>query len=519
MLDVKSRMYATLDWVDEYFEKAEDPRPFVHCEFIHAMGNGPGDAEDNYQQMLKYPGYFGGFVWEWCDHAVYMGKTEDGKGKYFYGGDFGEFPHDENFCMDGLVYPDRTPHTGLLEYKNVIRPARVVLADGGIRITNMLDFTDLSDYLTVNYEVLHNGEVLRSGSFDVNCPPRESVFISLDCSCPDNGNCYLNLVYLQKNDATFTQAGHMLGFDQLVLHEEALNLPAMKSADSGRLSLSECEAAIIIVGEGFRYVLDKTAGSFSEMVYRNNTLITKPIEFNIWRAPTDNDRNIRHEWQTAGYDRPIVKVYEISAQIKDGIAVVDFHLGLVPIFIQRILDVKGSWEIDADGVVKVKLNCTKDMAFPFLPRFGLRLFIPGVFDDVCYFGYGEHESYIDKRQASYRGLFKSKVGDMHEDYIKPQENGSHFGCDFVSVAKPGVTLKAVSPNRFSFNASLYTQEELTTKMHNFELEPCGDTVLCLDYAQSGIGSNSCGPELLEKYRFNEPEFCFELALVPMINDK
>ncbi|MCL2056064.1 MAG: beta-galactosidase, partial [Oscillospiraceae bacterium] len=165
MLDVRSRMYAPVEWVDEFFSSEEGGRkPFVQCEFIHAMGNGPGDAEENYLQMQKYPGYFGQFVWEWCDHSVYMGKTPDGRHKFFYGGDFGEFPHDGNFCMDGLVYPDRTPHTGLLEYKNVIRPARAALCEGGVSITNMMDFTDLGDYLMVDYEVTQNEEALRSGA-------------------------------------------------------------------------------------------------------------------------------------------------------------------------------------------------------------------------------------------------------------------------------------------------------------------------------------------------------------------
>ncbi|MDR2570856.1 MAG: DUF4981 domain-containing protein [Oscillospiraceae bacterium] len=514
MLDVMSRMYASIDGIDEYFEKPIDTRPFMLCEFIHAMGNGPGDAEDYYQQFLKYPGYCGVFVWEWCDHAVYMGKTETGKRKYFYGGDFGEFPHDGNFCMDGLVYPDRTPHTGLLEYKNVIRPARAALADNGITITNMLDFTDLADYLTVFYEVVNGDKVLRSGSIDISCPPREDVFIGFDISCPGEGNCYLNLTYRQKNDALLTNAGHILGFDQLTLCEEKLKLPELRAAKDDKLTLNECDTAIVVIGDDFRYVFDKITGNFSEMVYQNNVLVTKPVEFNIWRAPTDNDRNIRHKWQEAGYDRPKVKVYKTSAEIKSGIVTIDFHLSLTPVYIQKILDIKGTWRIDACGIAAVKLHCEKNMDLPFLPRFGLRLFMPSVFDDVSYYGYGALESYLDKRRASCRGFYTSKVADMHEDYIMPQENSSHYGCDFVTLAKNGIGLKAVSSKQFSFNASVYTQEELTLKMHNYELEKCGDTVLCLDYAQSGIGSNSCGPELLEKYRFNEPEFSFELVLIP-----
>jgi len=507
-------MYAPLSWVDEYFEKGEDTRPFVQCEFIHAMGNGPGDAEDNYLQMLKYPGYFGAFVWEWCDHSVYMGKTKEGKRKYYYGGDFGEFPHDGNFCMDGLVYPDRTPHTGLLEYKNVIRPARAALAENGVTFTNMMDFTDLGDHMTIAYAISCENKILRSGNLAVSCPPRESVNVSLDLSCPDNGHCYLNLVYHQLKDSQFTKEGHILGFDQLTLREEEPELPVLKSAKGNELHLDESETSITITGRAFRYVFDRTVGNFSEMVYQNNTLITKPIEFNIWRAPTDNDRNIRLKWEEAGYDRPLIKIYETSAAMKNGMVIIDFHLSLAPIYIQKILDIKGTWEIDADGIAVVKLDCEKDMEMPFLPRFGLRLFMPRVFDDVKYFGYGPFESYLDKRRASHKALFSNKVDKMHEDYIKPQENGSHYGCDFVCISKDGASLKAVSSKRFSFNASPYTQEELTIKKHNFELDECGETVLCLDYAQSGIGSNSCGPELLEQYRFNEPEFRFELALIP-----
>jgi len=517
VLDVKSRMYASLQEVDDYFKEGKDKRPFIQCEFIHAMGNGPGDAEDNFLQMMKYPGYFGAFVWEWCDHSVYMGKTPDGRRKYFYGGDFGEFPHDENFCMDGLVYPDRTPHTGLLEYKNVIRPIRAELTEKGIKFTNMLDFTDIKDFAEVSYEISCNDKLINSGILDVNCPPRESVIVEFDCGCTGSGNCYLGLAYRQKKDEHFTKAGHLLGFDQLTLCEEEPVLPKFRDATDNEISFKQCDTAVVITGKAFRYVFDKRIGNFSEMVYKNNTLITKPIEYNLWRAPTDNDRVIRYKWQEAGYDKPIAKVYEANAEMKAGVLTINFKMSLAPIYLQKIVDIKGTWEVDADGIAVLKIDCKKEMKMPFLPRFGLRLFMPREFDYINYFGYGPYESYQDKRRASYRGPFNAKVKELHEDYIKPQENGSHYGCDFVSIDKPGVTLKAVSSKRFCYNASVYTQEELTKKLHNFELDECGDTVVCFDYAQSGIGSNSCGPELLEQYRFNEPEFRYELALIPAEN--
>ena len=513
MLDVYSRMYAPVDDIVNYFESEGGKKPFIQCEYIHAMGNGPGDAEDYFELIQKYDGFAGGFVWEWCDHAVFMGADENGKDKFFYGGDFGEFPHDGNFCMDGLVYPNRTPHSGLLEYKNVIRPARAVLEEDGMTITNMLDFTDLYNHLFVGYEIVHDGKVTDRGTFDVHAAPHKSGRVRMELPKIESGNCYLNLIYRQKYDSFFTGTGHVMGYEQLVLHEEKPRLPVLaKSAEN--IEIFESSKEIEVSSPNFRYVFSKIAGTFSEMSYKNNTLLTKPMEFNIWRAPTDNDRNIRHVWQAAGYDRTGVKVYSTAAKTENGIAVIECKMAVVAVYVQKIIDVTATWKIDANGAVTASMDCVKNMEMPFLPRFGLRLFMPKGFENAEYFGFGPNESYVDKRRASFRGPFSSTVKEMHEDYIKPQENGSRYGCDYVKLYKAGgISVNVTSSERFSFNASHYTQEELAAKAHNFELEECGDTVLCLDYIQSGIGSNSCGPELLEKYRFNDEKFSFNIGLV------
>ena len=518
MLDIASRMYVPIEKLKERFEKhGTSLRPFVHIEFIHAMGNGPGDTEDNIALLYKYDGFAGAFVWEWCDHAIYMGKTEEGKKKFYYGGDFGEFPNDGNFCVDGLVYPDRRPSTGLLEYKNVLRPARAKLdEEEGILITNMLDFTDLADYLTVEYEITYNGKIIRYGGFELECAPHQTIRMALDRSCPKDGSCYLNLIYRQKNELNFTAKGYVLGFDQLILREEAQGLPVLTAIQKDKLDIMVMESCIVVSGEEFRYVFDKIKGNFSEMLYKNNVLLTRPIEYNIWRAPTDNDMGICRSWQEAGFDRPIVKVYDTMAALDNGIVVIKAHLGLVPIYLQKIIDINAVWKIDGKGLLITNLECVKAEIYPSLPRFGLRLFMPGGFENVNYFGYGPYESYIDKRRASYRGLFSENIRNLHVDYIMPQENGSHFGCDFVELSDSNLSLKAVSPKAFSFNASTYTQEELKEKKHNFELKDSGESILCLDYAMCGIGSNSCGPSLQKEYEFDENNFTFELALIPAI---
>ena len=540
-LDVYSRMYPSIAEIESYFTKGlPDPaaspapdgsrRPLVLCEYIHAMGNGPGDGEDYFALMEKYPGFAGGFVWEWCDHAMYMGKTIDGKAKYFYGGDFGEFPHDGNFCMDGLVYPDRRPHTGLLEYKNICRPVRARLVkDGVVRFKNQLRFTSTAGFISVRFELTRDGELIDSGSLPLNIAPMAEQDVPIGYHLPASdvpfGVYHLNLFYIQDIDLPFTKAGHILGHDQLELQRQARPAPALGKI-AGSLAVSESATTLVVTGASFRYVFNKLNGLFDSLVVNNHALLATPagtkfpMQFNLWRAPTDNDQYIRRQWEAAGYQRPCTRVYAVSYETASDAVVIRATLSIAAVYIQRLINVNATWRIRADGMIRVQLDCEKNQdmpagtELPFLPRFGLRLFLPRAMNQLEYRGYGPTETYIDKHQAAWYGLFCSTVEAQHEDYIKPQENSSHWACDFLSVkdARGGLEVSSEGVKSFCFNASVYTQEELTAKAHNFELCPSGYTVLCLDYAQSGVGSNSCGPALLEKYRFNEQKFSFVLNL-------
>lgn len=515
MLDLKSRMYWSTEEIDEYFagEWKEIKKPFVQCEFIHAMGNGPGDIEDYMEQIFKYDGFFGGLVWEWCDHAVYCGTTPDNREIYRYGGDFGEFPHDGNFCMDGLVYPDRTPHNGLREYKNCIRPVRARWVDrenGEVELRNVLDFTNLKDYCDISYEIQQDGETVFAGTIEgIDLEPHGTARLVFDELEGLKGTSSLMLYYSAKEDTPFYEAGFPYGFDQLIFTEEPQKEMELTP---GRVEILEDRTKIYISSPMFSYVFSKTKGLFESMVKNNAQVITKPMEFNLYRAPTDNDQYVAPEWKKFGYDRITVKVYNASADIENGLGVIRCSLGIAAVFIKRIMKVDAVWTIDAEGRVKVSMECEKDKEFGYLPRFGIRLFMPKAYNRAEYFGYGPYESYEDKRRASYLGLFADTVSGMHEDYIKPQENGSHYGCRFVTLTDGcgAVTVSAQRP--FSFNASEYTQEELEAKKHHYELEKSGSTVLCLDYRMSGIGSGSCGPQLLERYRLNDDKFTFVLDL-------
>jgi beta-galactosidase len=524
MLDLFSRMYAPTEQIERYFAGEDQgagcnpggtPKPYVLCEYIHAMGNGPGDAEDYWQIIQKYDGFVGGFVWEWCDHAVYAGTTETGKPKFLYGGDFGEFPHDGNFCMDGLVYPDRTPSESLLEFKNVIRPVRAEMVDGAkgtVRFTNYYDFTNLKDAVAGYYEVERDGQILQSGLLpELEAGPHESVEVTLDFAMPRKGNCYLNIIYVQRGDQLLTETGHELGRDQLQLRSEAITLPEQKN--KGDFKLQENEKELVIKTDKLRYTFDKLTGQWTHLVYKNQDRITKPMGFNIWRAPTDNDQYIKLKWIESGFDRVLAHVYSVKAKAKDGLCSVRCKMSLAPIYLQKVLELDVTYLIGTDGSLDMTVKAKKEMNMPDLPRFGLRLFMPKAMDQAEYYGYGPYESYVDKHQASYISRFETTAAENHEDYLKPQESGSHYGCLEAKVTdQNGVGIQAVSEEGFSFNISRYTQEELAAKKHNFELEEAPDTVVCLDYAMAGIGSNSCGPRLKEKYQFNEAKFKFHIRI-------
>ena len=287
-------------------------------------------------------------------------------------------------------------------------------------------------------------------------------------------------------------------------------------SQGGGLTVQEDDHYVTVVSEKFCYTYDKFTGLFSRMVHANQNLLEHPMEYNIWRAPTDNDRNIRNVWQECHYDRPATRTYGTSCESKekDGKHYVEIgsQVSLASAYRQRIVDIHAAWRVWEDGSVDVRLDVKKNPDLPRLPRFGVRMMLPQDMRQVEYYGLGPMESYTDKRRASYHGRFKETVDSLFEDYIRPQENGSHWDVSFVELSREDVKLSVAAEKPFSFNASRYTQEELTEKAHNFELVPSGHTVLCIDYTQDGIGSNSCGPEPEKQYQFLEEEFTFAFGI-------
>ena len=526
-IDLFGRMYPSFEEVIRYLEDAPQ-KPLLLTEYCHCMGNSPGDFQE-YRDLIEwFPMLCGGFVWEWCDHAVYKGLSPDGRAMYWYGGDHGETQNDGNFCLDGLVFPDRRPHTGLYEYKNVHRPFRSSYNQkkGVLTIRNYLDFLSSASCVNADYCLTLDGETIRKGTLLLpDIVPRGQISVPLDLAIPEKGRCFLKVTYVLFKEFSGLPEGHVLGFDEFpVITEDGQN-QKVKSLFSAPdkdslpgISITENGTDLQISGDGFVYTLDTLSGLFTSLCCGGKEFLRKPADFNLWRAPTDNDQPLVSNWKWERLDQTITRSVETVPDQENEEAVIRICQTVSAISVQPVLRIRTCCRIRRDGTIRMDIHAEKDRQIETLPRIGLRLFLDPALDTVEYFGMGPGESYIDKCRSQYHGCFRSEVAALHEDYIRPQENGSHFDCDYVRLCGPDMSLTVASAtaDTFSFNASVYTQEELENKKHNYELMPCGDTVLCVDHKMAGIGSKSCGPDLLKVYRVDDDVFTFGFLIKPEV---
>lgn len=505
ILDLVSEMYTSPEDMRRFLEK-EDKRPFVLCEYCHAMGNGPGDLEEYRNTFYSSERFCGGFVWEWCDHSVPLGTTADGRVKYGYGGDFGERHNDGNFCMDGLVYPDRTPHTGLLELKQVYRPVRVSTGSkpGRFRFSSVLEFTDAGEMLDCRYEITEQGRVVREGSFPFSLPPL-GVF-DIEIPGTEYGD-HIRFVFTASHATEYWEEGSEVCFDQLELRPVEYSPVSVESP----VEIREEPLYITVASGEMEYRFSRRLSAFDSIKRCGRELLDRPMQFNFFRAPTDNDV-MKGDWYGMHLHDSKARNYGVTAEVQGNAAVIRLRQSFGWSIHQPFVYLDVEYRISG-GMLGVSCRGRVSDKVQFLPRFGIRLFLRRDFTQVEYLGYGPRESYADKHQASWFGEFTADISAMHEDYLRPQENSSHFGCLRAEVTDGDTSVVFASPDGFSFNASEYTQEELAEKRHNYELEKCGSSVICVDSAMAGVGSNSCGPALSEKYRVALPDISAELRLI------
>lgn len=515
MFQVASRMYTSVKDVERIVTNPPDDRGFMLCECCHSMGNGAGDYEDYIQLLYKYDRFFGMLVWEWCDHAIYLGE-ENGKKKYGYGGDFGELLHDGNFCMDGLVYPDRTPHIGLLEYKNVLRPVRSHrLDENRFSFRNLYNFLDITDLVGLRVTRLANGVEQGTETYFLPIAAGKELVMEIPAAEQEGADNSVVFEYYLLKDRGLLHAGHILGREQYRGSYKAdwkkeLGFVTDKISN---LSVTSTATELIVAGDNFSYIFNRLNGCIKQ-VHKNGTdYFNRSAEWNIWRAPMDNDNAIKYEWYRAGYNMLRAKVLSEHVSKEADHVSVNYEISLTPLAKGRVLKLDTVWKVDGNGEISCHISAQKTPGLPYLPRFGVRFFLKKEMDEADYFGYGPYESYIDKHRASIQSRFRSNVRMLHEDYIRPQENGSHYGTRYVTLTGREKRFAVfMDKEEFSFNASVYSQEELETKRHNYELKESDSVILCIDYKQTGCGSGSCGPIPEPQYQLCEEEFEFAFCI-------
>lgn len=514
--DIESRMYPSPTWCDNYCKDAERDEPLFLCEYSHAMGNGPGDLRDYWEVIEANDNFFGGCVWEFIDHSVAIGDKY-GDPSFTYGGDFGDHPNDGNFCVDGLVYPDRRAHTGLEELKQAIMPVAVSeVKPGTVAIKSRRYFKSLSD-ISMAWTVKVDGKAVKSGvhpNLDI-APEAEKVFeIVPENELPACGTVTLDLSFRQNKPTEWADVGYEVGFAQFI-YERAEKIKAAPALYPVELCENR-EEYTVTVGETV-YKISKFSGMITDICDNGEHLITKPVVPQIWRAPTDNDRNVQWDWRNSSIHNAKVKCYStevVKADENEAVILSKISLAAAPNEVVLRADI--TYTVKYGMGIKIACDVKWNVQKKHYPRFGMRLTMPEGAEQMRYFGYGPNESYVDKRLASKLGEYKSTVTENYEPYVFPQENSSHWGCrwaDVHTVAGHGFLFTSCEP--FSFNASHFSPEQLTETRHHYELKREPETTVMLDMRMDGIGSNSCGPELAEKYRFNETEFSSSVTIKPV----
>jgi len=526
-VDIISRMYTRFDALDYQGRTLTDPRPYILAEYGHSMGLGPGGLEDYWELFYKYPRLIGGCIWEWCDHAVEK-TDENGKQMYLYGGDNGDFPHDGNFCVDGLCYPDRTPHTGLASLKKVMQPFEIKTVDignGKFIVVNRTDFTDFNEYKNT-WRIVCGKEILASGELHISVFPHESKEFSLDYSLEKvyNERCFIEFYSDLPYDTVWEKAGFNLAWSQIELPVCVERKPFLEEKTNSP-SLVEEKRFVRITREDVTFVVDKAYGSVCEINFSVKNILNKPHDLDIWRVLRGIDNFRKGKWLAEYFHKAFFNAVTCKTVSSEDSVTVSFSGGLgakarVPIFFvdvdyifdkcgltvnikaQRNNELKSfnrssSEETDLDLKLKTEVDS--------VPRFAMRFVLDKEFEKLEYFGKGPKESYIDFQNHASFGVWEDTVTNQYEPYIRPQECGNHIDTDWVKLESENNGFYVESDNSFEFSALHYSIEQLDAADHSFELEPSEETDLLINYKVEGIGSHSCGPELPEKYRLRDRE--------------
>ena len=531
--DIFSQMYPTPDAWAENAKPYAGKYPAILCEYAHAMGNGPGGLQEYFDTFEENNNMQGGFIWEWCDHGIRT-WNEDGQEYFAYGGDFGEYPHDGNFVADGLVFPDKTPSPGLIEYKKVIEPVKVSpgnLKKGEIKIKNYYDFLPL-DHLICIWSLSENGSPIQSGFLPLpEIKARTEKTVKVPFSLPKHlkpgAEYFLNLTFQLAQDTIWARCGHEIAWGQLQI---AAATPVPSAGVTDQIFAEEDDSIIQIRANETLYQFDKSYGTLHAWERNNVPLIQEGPKLNFWRACTDNDKHLRPKWEKAGYDHMMSRTESVKLLKGKGAPVVQILARIAPPGHHRWgINAEYRYEFSADGSFALTVSGTFQKEYyqpgkqndvnlytgtdelPPLPRIGLTMRLPGEFSNAAWFGPGPGEAYSDTCSAQRVGYYKMPIDAMFTNYVFPQENGNRHDVRRMAlydVKMCGILVAGVP--RLDFSAKHCTDQALDQAKHPHEIEPDHAVTLNLDWKQSGIGSGSCGPLPAEQYLIPAEDFSFTM---------
>ncbi len=519
--DVYSTMYTKLEELKEIGEtKIGHNKPHIHCEYGHSMGNGPGCLSDYQKLYRKYRRLQGGFIWEWYDHGIEC-VEKDGTVTYKYGGNYGDFPTNGNFCIDGLLMPDRKPSPGLVEYKQVICPVCVTrIGETGslLAVKNYYDFKTL-DGISLKCEITDGEHVYETVMIHtLSAKAGEEELVSVPYGTRITGkDWYLNVHILEKKASAYALAGHELGVFQFVLGEKN---NAVATPDVWKeIEVREDSVSLTIQEEGTVCEFDKVMGELRSVRQDGRTLIKKGPSLTVDRADIDNDMYKVDDWNNKYFLSCGMETLEYMTTMRTSgafIVYIQKHFGCYnQAWGFRLIYM---YTVYRDGSLDVEVigKAIRNPAFEpeFLPRIGVELTVNGSMKNVAWYGLGPGENYSDSREAAIMGVYRTDVDGMHTDYVKPQENGHREGVRWLSLTGDTCGLLIKAHKEFGINVHDYTTDDLRRAMHPCQIARKEDLSVTIDYKHSGLGSNSCGQEQTDGCKVKIEDFIFGFSIFP-----
>ena len=523
IVDVISVMYPSVDRLIELAEDQNDDRPIIMCEYAHSMGNSTGNLKEYWETIHKYKRLCGGYIWDWVDQGIKK-KTDEGEEWWAYGGDFRDEPNDSNFCINGIVWPDRTPQPAMWECKKILQPVvaeAVDLLAGKVKIINRYNFSDLGG-LDIEWELRADEEILQHGQLPkLHTPAGCSEIVTVPFAMPElksGVEYWLKLQFKLSDNTVWAEKGHEVAWSQFGIPFDVPAGPLLKIGDVPGLQLKESAKQIMMSGVDFNLVFDKEKAQISSFNYRGSELIMSGPSLNVWRAPTDNDaRRMAIGWRSVGLDRiehkiTSVKVEQVTPQV---VRICVTSKASAP-EVAEGFDCRYTYIVYGSGDMIVDSYVVPNEMLPPLPRIGLKFCIPGDYNTFTWYGRGPHENYCDRKEGAPVGVYSGTVDDQYVPYIMPQENGNKTDVRWVSLTdEKGIGLLAVGMPLLEVSAHHFTAEDLTKAEHTFELKRREDITLNLDCKQSGLGGASCGPDTLPKYLVKPEPIHFSVRIRPL----